>query len=60
MFCRKAISPMTVGFLKPELILPQRYYSDEELNMIFKIGERIKKFIKNIVANQKEEWSIYI
>ena len=36
MFCRKPMSPLTVGFLKPELILHERYYSDEELNMIFK------------------------
>lgn len=36
MFDRKAVSPLTIGFLKPELILPERDYSDEELNMIFK------------------------
>lgn len=36
MFCRKTAGPLTIGFLRPELVLPERYYSDEELNMIFK------------------------
>ncbi len=36
MICGKAVSPLTIGFLKPELLLPECHYSDEELNMIFK------------------------
>lgn len=36
MFCNKISGPLTIGFIKPELILPKRCYSDEELNMIFK------------------------
>lgn len=36
MFCKKTASPLTIGFFKPLLILPERHYSDEDLNMIIK------------------------
>lgn len=36
MFSEKTISPLMIGFFKPLLILPERHYSDEDLNMIIK------------------------